>query len=120
MTNRTLAFCPGSVLDGKVKPYLAGAIAPNSHMCHCILVPIANPRVFHSALHTCSNPGKEYGLHTLSRLILRQMETNADAKWLVSFSLSPAGGNTGTITRAIPKSFSIRFGAHRDSIYHTP
>ena len=77
-TNRTLAFCPRSVLDGVVKPYLVGTIAPNSSLCCSILVSIANPRVFHSALHTGSDTGKEYGLHTFPRSILIQLEANAD------------------------------------------
>ena len=70
-TNRTLAFCPGSVLDGVVKSYLVGAMDPNSALCRSILVSIANPRVFHSALHTGSDTGKEYGLHSFPRAILR-------------------------------------------------
>jgi hypothetical protein len=31
----------------------------------------------------------------------------------------PVGGEPITTTGAIPKNFSIRFGAHRDSIYNT-
>jgi len=118
-TNRTLAFCPRSVLAGVVKPYLVGTMAPNSALCRSILVSIANPRVFHSALHTGSDTGKEYGLHTFPRAIFRQLEANAEAKWLVPFSLTSAGGTTSTTTGLIPKIFSIRFGAHRDSIYNT-
>jgi hypothetical protein len=118
-TNRTLAFCPRSVLAGVVKPYLVGTMAPNSALCRSILVSIANPRVFHSAMHTGSDIGKKYGLHTLPRAILRQLESNTDAKWLVPFSLPLAGGTTNTTTVVIPKNFLIRFGAHRDSIYNT-
>jgi len=88
-TNRILAFCPGSVMDGPVKPYLVGAMAPNSPMCLSNQVSIAIPRVFRSALHTCSYTGKEYGLHTFPRSILRHLKTNAYAKWLVPFSLPP-------------------------------
>ena len=36
-----------------------------------------------------------------------------------TFSLPPVGGEPSTTTRVIPKNFSIRFGAHRDSIYNT-
>jgi hypothetical protein len=107
------------VLNGQVKPYLVGTMTPNSPLCRSILVSIANPRVFHSALHTGSDTGKEYGLHTFPRSVLRQLESNTDAKWPVPFSLPRVGGNTSTIIGAIPKNFSIRFGAHRDSIYDT-
>ena len=106
-------------MDGVVKPYLVGRMAPNSALYRFILVSIASPRVFHSALHTGSDTGKVYGLHTFPRAILRQLEANADAKWLVPFSLTPAGGTSSTTTRVIPKNFSIHFGAHRDSIYNT-
>ncbi len=106
-------------MDGVVKPYLVGTMAPNSALCRSILISIANPRVFHSALHTCSDTGKEFGLHTFPRLILRQLEANADAKWLEPLSHTPAGGATSTNLGIIPKNFSIRFGAHRDSIYNT-
>jgi hypothetical protein len=94
-------------------------MAHKSAPCRSILVSIANPSVFHSALHTGSNTGKEYGLHTFPRAILRQLEANADAKWLAPFSLTPTGGTTSATTGVIPKNFSIRFGAHHDSIYIT-
>ena len=97
-SNRTLALCSRSVLDGKVQPYLVGAMAPNSPLCRFILVSIANPRVFHSALHTGSDTGKEDGLHTFPRSILRQLEANVDAQWLEPFSLTRAGTSSSTNT----------------------
>jgi hypothetical protein len=78
-TIRTLAFFLGSVLDGEVKPYLVSAMAPNSSLYRFILVSIANPRVFHSALYTGSDTGKDYGLHTFPPSILRQLEAEAYA-----------------------------------------
>ncbi len=89
-------------------------MAPNSTLCRTILISIANPRVFHSALHTGSDTGREYGLHTFPRTILRQLESSITAKRLTSWALPTAGG------MAIPKNFSIRFGAHKDAIYNTP
>ena len=59
LTNRTMSFCPWSVLNGVVKPYFAGTMAPNSALCRSILVSIANPRVFHSALHLGSKKKKK-------------------------------------------------------------
>ena len=117
--NRTLAFCRGSVLNGQVKPYLVGDMTPNSPLCRSILVSIANPGVFHSALHTGSSTEKKNGLHTYPRSFLRQLESNTVAMWLVPFSLPLVGGNPITIIGAIPKNFSILFGVHRYSIYDT-
>ena len=94
-------------------------MAPDSALCRSILVSIASPGVFHSVMHTGSDTGKGYGLHTFPRAILKQLEAIADAKWLLPFSLTPAGGTTITTTWVIPKNFSIRFGAHRDSICNT-
>ena len=68
------------MLAGVVKPCLVGAMAPDSALCRSILVSIANPRVFHSAMHTVSDTGKEYGLHTFPGAILRKLEANTDAK----------------------------------------
>jgi hypothetical protein len=70
-------------------------------------------------MHTGSYTGKEYGLHTFPRAIIIQLEANADAKWYVLFFLTPARDATNATTGVIPKNFSIRFGAHRDSIYNT-
>jgi hypothetical protein len=106
-------------MAGEVKPYLVGAMPPNFCLCRSILIFIANPRVFHLALHTGSDTGKEYGLHTFPRSILRLLEANALAKWLELFPFPLSGGATNTNTGVIPKNFSIRFNAHRDSIYNT-
>ena len=118
-TNRSLSFCPGSVLDGVVQPYMVGAMAPNSGLTKMITISITNPRVFHLALHTGSDTGKEYGLHTFPRSILRQLAESPKAKWLVPFTLPPQGEATSAAGGAYPKNFSIRFGAHRDSIYNS-
>ncbi len=53
-----MAFCIGPVMDGEVKPYLVGSIAPISGLYCSIFLSIANPRVFHTALHTGSDTGK--------------------------------------------------------------
>jgi hypothetical protein len=62
-----------------IQPFLVGPTLPNSHICKGIYVAIANPRVFHLALHTGSDTGKEFGLHTSPRSILRQLEACQDA-----------------------------------------
>jgi len=118
-TNRILALCPRSVLAGVVKPYMVSTMAPSSALCRSILISIANLRVFHSALHTGSDTWKEYGMHTFPLAILKQLAANTEAKWLVPFSPPPVGGETITTIGVIPKNCSIRFGAHRDSIYNT-
>jgi len=56
-----------------------GPTLPSSRLCTFIYVSIANPRVFHLALNTGSDTGKEYGLHTFPRNIIRQLEACADA-----------------------------------------
>ena len=55
----------------------------------------------------------------MAYILSPELEANADAQWLEPFALPPAGGATSTNPGAIPKNFSIRFGAHRDSIYNT-
>jgi hypothetical protein len=83
------------------------------------VISTANPRVFHSALHTGSDTWKGYDLHTFPRFILRKLEANAAAQWLEPFSLAIVGGEINTNIGAIPKNFSICFGVHRDYIYNT-
>ena len=117
--NRSLSFCPGSVLDGVVQPYLVGTMAPNSGLTLMISISINNPRVFHLALHTCSETGKEFGMHTFPRSILRQLEDCKTDKWLTPFTLPPQGAMTSAAGGALPKNFSTLFGAHRDSIYNS-
>ena len=89
-------------MDGQVKPYMVGAMATNSPLCRSIMVSIANPRVFHSAIHTGSDTGKEYGLHTFPRPILIKLEANTYAQLLEPFLLTPTGGANTTNTGVIP------------------
>jgi hypothetical protein len=72
--NETLSFCPGSILNGEVQPFLVSPTLHNSRLCTSIYVSISNPRVFHMALDTSSDTGKKIGLHTFPRAILRQLE----------------------------------------------
>jgi hypothetical protein len=44
-------------------------------MCSSLLLSIANPRVFHIALHTGSDSTKEFGFHTFPKSVLQHMET---------------------------------------------
>jgi hypothetical protein len=63
-------------------------------------------------------------MHTFPRAILRQLENNEVATWWESFKLPVPGAPTRPTTaepsrpsaKEFPKNFSIRFGAHRDSI----
>ena len=57
-TNKNLAFCPGAVIDGIAQPFVVGTGAINSPVCQSILVSIANPRVYHSALQSGSDSTK--------------------------------------------------------------
>jgi len=117
--NTSLSFCPGSILNGVVQPFLVGPTRPNSHLCTGIYVSIASPRVFHVALHTSSDNGKEFELHTFPRTILRHLEACQDATLLESFRLAPTAGTSSSSTGEIPKNFSLCLGAHKDSICGT-
>jgi hypothetical protein len=96
-----------------------GTTFPNSRICTCIYVSIANPRVFHLALHIISEIGKEFGLHTFPRTILRQLEECQDATLLKSFRLTPTTCTFDSSTGDIPKNFSLRLRAHMYSICGT-
>ncbi len=74
--------------------------------------------MFHSALHSGSDSNKEYGLHIFPKSVLRQLEMAPGVQWLTPLSLTSTT-TTGTIGAqpALPKSLTIRFGAHRASIY---
>ncbi len=87
---------------------MAGAPLPNSSLCTAIYVSIASPRVFHMALDTGSDTGKEFGLHTFPRTILHQLEASEDATWWESFRLRPTGGMASSSEREFPKHFSLR------------
>ena len=71
MTNKNLAFCPGAIIDGVAQPFVAGTGTINSHVCQSIRVSIANPRVYHSALHSESDSTNEFGLHIFPKSVLR-------------------------------------------------
>jgi hypothetical protein len=110
--NATVSFCPGSMIDGTMQPYLVGPMLPDASTCMTIQVSIANARVYHLALHTGSDSGREYGLHAFPRSVLRQLNRVARANWLSPSDIpEPPSG-----IPAIPKNFSLRFGAHRNSI----
>ncbi len=78
--------------------------------------------MYHTVLHSGSDFSKEYGLRTFPKSVLHQLATAPGIQWLSPFSLPlhPPSGKTqaATPTRtAIPKSLTLRFGAHRASVY---
>jgi hypothetical protein len=85
-----------------------------------ILVSIANPRVYHSALHSGSDSTKEFGLHIFPKSVLRLLEAKTESKWFAPLVL-PSSSTPGTpgAPPSLPKNLTIRFGAHRASIYGT-
>ena len=116
--NKIWAFCLGAITDGIPQPYVVGTEAINSPVCQSIIISIANPRVYHSALHSGFDFNKEFGLHIFPKSVLRQLETAPGVKWLTPLQLTST--TTTGATRAQPalsKSLTIRFGAHRASIY---
>ena len=56
--NKNLSFCPGAILDGEHQPFLVGSRAMHTHLCQNLLLSLANPRVYHSALHSGSDSKK--------------------------------------------------------------
>jgi hypothetical protein len=115
--NKTLAFCPGAISEGIPQPYLIATGAINSPVCQSILISIANPRVFHSAIHSGSDTHKEFGLHIFPKSVLRLLETAPNVKWLTPLQLAPLANPGNGETPSLPKNLTIRFGAHRSSIY---
>jgi len=115
--NTSLSFCPGAVLNGTPQPYLVGAGEVTSPLCTSLILSIACPRVFHSTLHTGSNSMRDFGLHTFPKRVLETLEGAPAATWLAPFRL-PQPPQTGVpVPGPLPKNLSIRFGAHRASIY---
>ncbi len=100
-TNKTLAFCPGAIIDGIPQPYIIGTGAIDSPVCQSILISIANPRVFYSALHSGSDTHKEFGLHIFPKSVLRQVETAQGVQWFTPLSLAPTT-TTGTSGATLP------------------
>ncbi len=80
---------------------------------------MACPKVFHSALHTGSNTSRDFGLHTLPKFVLQQLETAQDASWKASFRPPTPAQIGATQLGPLPNNLSIRFGAHCASIYGT-
>ena len=97
---------------------MVGAGADNSLLCQSILLSIANPRVYHSALHTGWDSHEEFGLSTFPKFVILRSEAAPEGKRLSPF-LFPLNATTGksAIRLAYPKNLTIRFGTHRASIY---
>jgi len=115
--NITPSFCQGANINGTPQPYVIGAGDVAYPLCSSLTLSIACPRVVHIALHTGSNSAKDFGLHTFPKYVLQQLETAQDASWLASFR-PPAPAQIGaTPLGSFPNNLSIRFGAHRASIY---
>ena len=117
-TNKVLAFCPGAIIDGVPQPCVVGTGANNSPVCQSIIISITNPRVYHNVLHSGSDSSEEFGLHIFPKSVLRQLETAPGMKWLTPLQLTSATSTGAPGTQpALPKNLTIRFRAHRASIY---
>ena len=99
--------------------YVVGAGEVATPLCSLLTLVVACPKAFHNALHTGSNSSRDFGLHTFPKSILQQFVTSKDASWMASFR-PPAPARIGATPQGpLPKNLSIRFGAHRASIYGT-
>ena len=117
--NTTLSFCPGAIINATSQPYVVGAGEMTTPLCSSFTLDVACPRVFHNALHTGSNSSRDFGLHTFPESILQQLETSHYASWKASFRPPEPAQIGATPLGPLPKNMSIRFGAHRASIYGT-
>jgi hypothetical protein len=120
--NRYLSFCQGAIVDGEPQPFVVGVGILPTHFCQNLFLSIANPRVYHSALHSGSDSHKKFGLHTFPKSILRQLATALGIQWLSPFTLplrTPSGDapEAAPARTTIPKNLTIRFEAHRASVY---
>jgi hypothetical protein len=96
---------------------VVGAGEVTSPLCSSLTLSLACPRVFHSAIHSGSNSQRDFGLHTFPKSVLAQLEAAPSATRLATFRPQQPP-QTGTPTPGpLPKNLSIRFGAHRASIY---
>ena len=68
--NKNLSFCPGAIVDCEPQSFVVGFRAEHTHLCHNLLLSIANPRVYHSALHSGSTSHKEFGLNTFPKSVM--------------------------------------------------
>ncbi len=122
--NKNLSFCSGAIINGEPQPFTVGSGAKQCY-CHNLLLSIANPRVYHSVLHSGSDSTKEFGLHTFPKSVLQQIAAAPGIQCLSPFALPlhPSSGSApdAVPTRtAIPKNPTIRFGAHRAPYTEAP
>jgi hypothetical protein len=94
----------------------------HTHLGQNLLLSIANPRVYHSALHSGSDSHKEFGLRIFPKSVLQQLVVAHGIKWTSPFTLPlrrPSRDAPGSMPAraAIPENLTIRFGAHRSSVY---
>jgi len=68
-TKKNLSFCLGAIIDGEPRPFTVGSGAKQS-LSYNLLLSIANPKVYHSVLHSGSDSSKEFGLHTFPKSVL--------------------------------------------------
>ena len=99
-----------------------GSRAKQSYLCRNLLLSIAKPRVYHNALHSGSDSSKEFGLHTFPKSVLQQLAAALGIQWLSPFALplhppSGAAPDASPARTANPKNLTLRFGAHRASVY---
>ena len=120
--NKKLFFCPGAIIEGEPQPFVVGSGTMHTHLCQKLLLSIASPRVYHSALHSGSDSLKEFGLHTFLKSVRRQLVAAQEIQWISPFTLPlrfPSGdAHISAPTRnVIPKNLTFKVGAHRASVY---
>jgi len=111
LPNKNLSFCPGAVIYGAPQPFIVGPGLGNSPLCQSILLSIASPRVYHTALNSGSVSHKEFGLHTFPKFVLQTISAAPGMEWHCPFTLPMQFVSGDTQARQVyPKNLTIRFG----------
>ena len=101
------------------KPYVVGDGEVTPPLYSSLTLSIACPIVFHTALYAGLNSARDFSLHTFSKSVLQQLETAPGASWKASFRPLASAHIGSAPLGPLPKKMTIRFGAHRTSIYGT-
>jgi len=100
----------GAIINSVAQIFVVGACNVSYPFCQSILFSIANPRMYHVAIHRVPDSNMEFSLHTFPKSILRELETAPRGQW-ISLFLLPLNDSSGTrqygwlYTRNLPYGF---------------
>ncbi len=74
--------------------------------------------MYHKVLHSGSDSNREFGLHVFPKSVLQQLATTEGVTWMAPLLFpSDTAPLVNGVRVAYPKNLSLRFGAHRASVY---